>query len=198
MENVNPEPVPLRRHGSSVSLQSTTLSTASGSSFKRSNRSLREKLNEIETFKDILFGQIDTLQKYFDACAEHAIKNDNTKSLDLGDTLRPIDFKGEAITFRETTSGVVTTLQHCLDIITQRDDCWKKKLDREVDRRRRAEEMYRQVRDDLSKVPKTTLPGPDLEVSGYILNPNFNSISKWLFFIFYIANFIIHHKSEIM
>lgn len=167
MESVTPETVPLRRHGSSVSLQSTTLSTTSGSSLKRSNRSLREKLNEIETFKDILFGQIETLQKYFDACAEHSLKNDNIKPIDLGDTLRPIDFRGEAITFRETTSGVVTTLQHCLDIIVQRDDTWKRKFDRESDRRRRAEEMYRQLRDDLAKIPKTTLPGPDLEVSAF-------------------------------
>lgn len=53
----------LRRHGSSVSLQSNTLSTASGSSLKRANRSLREKFNELETFKDILFGQIETLQR---------------------------------------------------------------------------------------------------------------------------------------
>ena len=54
----------LRRHGSTVSLQSNTLSTTSGSSLKRANRSLREKVYEIETFKDILFGQIDTLQRY--------------------------------------------------------------------------------------------------------------------------------------
>lgn len=53
----------LRRHGSTISLQSNTLSTTSGSSLKRANRSLREKVYEIETFKDILFGQIETLQR---------------------------------------------------------------------------------------------------------------------------------------
>lgn len=61
----------LKRHGSSVSLQSTTYSTASGSSFKRSSRNLREKLAELETFKDILCRQIDTLQKYFDYCVDN-------------------------------------------------------------------------------------------------------------------------------
>lgn len=61
--DTNSSDVSLRRHGSTVSLQSTTLSTASGGSLKRSNRSLKEKLHEIETFKDILFGQIDTLQR---------------------------------------------------------------------------------------------------------------------------------------
>lgn len=40
------------------------MSTTSGSSLKRANRSLREKVNEIETFKDILFAQIETLQRY--------------------------------------------------------------------------------------------------------------------------------------
>lgn len=50
----------LRRHDSNVSLQSNTLST---SSLKRANRSLREKVHEIETFKDILYGQVETLQR---------------------------------------------------------------------------------------------------------------------------------------
>lgn len=61
----------MKRHGSTVSLQSTTYSTASGSSFKKSSRNIKEKLAEIETFKDILCRQIDTLQKYFDYCVDH-------------------------------------------------------------------------------------------------------------------------------
>lgn len=93
----------LRRHGSTISL---TLSTASGSSLKRTNRSLREKVYEIETFKDILCGQIDTLQRYFDACAEltggstmatdglnNVRGNGVGGALDLGADLRAIDFK---------------------------------------------------------------------------------------------------------
>lgn len=32
-------------------------------------RGLREKLAELETFRDILCRQVDTLQKYFDICA---------------------------------------------------------------------------------------------------------------------------------
>lgn len=54
----------LRRHGSTMSLQSNTVSVASGSSLKKTQRSLKEKVGEIETFKDILFGQIETLQRY--------------------------------------------------------------------------------------------------------------------------------------
>uniref|UniRef100_A0A1B0CDI2 Uncharacterized protein n=1 Tax=Lutzomyia longipalpis TaxID=7200 RepID=A0A1B0CDI2_LUTLO len=134
--------ISLRRHGSSVSLQSTTLSTASGSSLKRANRSLREKLHEIETFKDILYGQIETLQRYFDACAEINGQKDG-QPLEMVDGLRPIDFKGEAITFRATTSGVLTTLQHCLEVIAQRDDSWRRKLDREIEKRKKLEDLYR-------------------------------------------------------
>lgn len=64
----------MKRHGSTVSLQSSSLSTASGGSFKRGTRSLKEKLAEMETFKDILCRQIDTLQHYFDACADTSKK----------------------------------------------------------------------------------------------------------------------------
>lgn len=67
----------MKRHGSSISLQSNTFSTTSGSSFERTGRNLREKLAEMETFKDILCGQIDTLQTYFNNCSE----NDNENNI---------------------------------------------------------------------------------------------------------------------
>lgn len=160
-DGTNTETASLKRHGSSVSLQSNNLSTASGSSLKRANRSLREKVNEIETFKDILYGQIETLQRYFDACAE--LHKDEGKPFDLGDGLKPIDFKGESITFRATTAGVLTTLQHCLDIITQRDDCWRKKLDKEIEKRKKADELNRKYKEELEKLQNSSFPGPDFE-----------------------------------
>ena len=43
---------------------------------------LKEKLAEMETFRDILCQQIETLQKYFDTCAEHEnIKRTNEGKL---------------------------------------------------------------------------------------------------------------------
>ncbi|XP_037933868.1 ceramide transfer protein [Teleopsis dalmanni] len=151
----------LRRHGSTMSLQSNTVSVASGSSLKKTSRNLKEKVGEIETFKDILFGQIETLQRYFDACVD--INKDTGKPLDLGDGLNPIDFKGESITFRATTAGVLTTLQHCLDIIAENDDLWRKKLDREVEKRRRADEQNRKYKEEIEKIKRISYPGPDLE-----------------------------------
>lgn len=161
----------LRRHDSSVSLQSMTLSTTSGSSLKRANRNLREKVYEIETFKDILLGQIDTLQRYFDACAElnqctsattiDGVENATATSagaLQLGGDLQPIDFRGESITFRATTAGVLTTLQHCLDIINERDESCKKRMDREVERRRRSEGLSRFVRSSEISIDCAIIP----------------------------------------
>lgn len=37
---------------------------------------LREKLAEMETFRDILCRQVDTLQKYFDSCADGVHKDE--------------------------------------------------------------------------------------------------------------------------
>lgn len=71
----------LKRHGSAISLISNTQSITSAGSFtKRGVRGLKEKLAELETFRDILIKQIDTLQKYFDNCAENA-KNISTKGI---------------------------------------------------------------------------------------------------------------------
>lgn len=116
-------------------------------------QTLREKVHEIETYRDILFDQIGTLQKFFDFCAD---KNIN---MDLENGLKMCDFKGEvneyiscfllwlmlyifsqAITFRETTSGVLTTLNNCIDVITQKEEKFKKKIERIEDRRRKVEE----------------------------------------------------------
>ncbi|XP_023301176.2 ceramide transfer protein isoform X1 [Lucilia cuprina] len=160
-DNTSTDTTSLRRHGSTMSLQSNTVSVASGSSLKKSQRNLKEKVGEIETFKDILFGQIETLQRYFDACAE---ANKGTDiPLDLGDGLKPIDFKGESITFRATTSGVLSTLQHCLEIIAENDEIWKKKLDKEIEKRKKLEEQSRRTKEEMEKLKRISYPGPDLE-----------------------------------
>ncbi|KAJ8949280.1 hypothetical protein NQ318_022796 [Aromia moschata] len=148
----------LKRHGSTVSLQSNTFSTASGSSFKRSSRNLREKLAELETFKDILCGQIDTLQKYFDYCVEH----DEENRLPDKKNLPTVDFKGEAITFKTTTAAVIDTLEHCAELVVQREESWRKRLDREIDRRKRCEALCKSYFEQIQKT-RTIHPGPDLE-----------------------------------
>lgn len=49
----------LMRHGSTISLQSNSILFNHGSG----NNGLREKINEIETYRDLLSGQINTLQR---------------------------------------------------------------------------------------------------------------------------------------
>jgi collagen type IV alpha-3-binding protein len=41
-----------------------------------------------------------------------------------------IDFKGEAYTFKATTAGIIATLGHCIELMTQREEAWKKRLER--------------------------------------------------------------------
>uniref|UniRef100_A0A671TRT9 Ceramide transfer protein n=1 Tax=Sparus aurata TaxID=8175 RepID=A0A671TRT9_SPAAU len=154
----------LRRHGSMLSLTSaaSALSAASTSSFKKGHR-LREKLAEMETFRDILCRQVDTLQKYFDSCADVSkdeFQRDRVVEEDEDDfptTTKPdgeynhnnngskeklfspaspkgmngIDFKGEAITFKATTAGILSTLSHCIELMMKREDSWQKRLDKE-------------------------------------------------------------------
>lgn len=147
----------LKRHGSAISLISNTQSTTSAGSFsKRGVRSLKEKLAEIETFKDILIQQIDTLQKYFDNCAENS-KNINNKS-QCGDKVdgafdpaeQSVDFKGEAITFKATSEGVLATLQHCVDLMGQREDAWRRRWEKEVEKRRRLQDLYKTLKDQIT------------------------------------------------
>ena len=41
-----------------------------------------------------------------------------------------IDFKGEAFTFKATTTGILATLSHCVDLMQQREEAWKKRLEK--------------------------------------------------------------------
>uniref|UniRef100_A0A8C5QF71 Ceramide transfer protein n=1 Tax=Leptobrachium leishanense TaxID=445787 RepID=A0A8C5QF71_9ANUR len=184
----------LRRHGSMVSLVSgaSGYSATSTSSFKKGH-SLREKLAEMETFRDILCRQVDTLQKYFDACANAVSKdelerdkvvedddedflqnhadgeyihtsNGNKEKLFPNVTpkgINGIDFKGEAITFKATTAGILSTLSHCIELMVKREDSWQKRLDKELEKRRRVEEAYKGAMTELKK--KAHFGGPDFE-----------------------------------
>ncbi|KAG8288708.1 Collagen type IV alpha-3-binding protein [Homalodisca vitripennis] len=150
----------LKRHGSALSLASNTISTASNSSFKKglvcclkekmgiiglcsipTLKALKEKLAEMETYKDILCNQMKTLQGYFDSCAETAA-NKSPGEVASDHALQAVDFKGEALTFRETTGAMLSNLQHCLDAVGQREEVWRRRLEREVDRRKVLEQAY--------------------------------------------------------
>ncbi|XP_014897656.1 collagen type IV alpha-3-binding protein isoform X2 [Poecilia latipinna] len=185
----------LRRHGSMLSLTSaaSALSSTSTSSFKKGHR-LREKLAEMETFRDILCRQVDTLQKHFDSCGDAVSKDEFQRDTVVEEdedefltTTRPegehnhnnngskeklfppaspkvingIDFKGEAITFKATTAGILSTLSHCIELMVKREDSWQKRLDKELEKRRRVEDAYRCAMNELKK--KSHYGGPDYE-----------------------------------
>ena len=41
-----------------------------------------------------------------------------------------VDFKGEALTFKATTAGSIATLSHCIELMGQREEAFKRRLDR--------------------------------------------------------------------
>ncbi|KAL2079689.1 hypothetical protein ACEWY4_025433 [Coilia grayii] len=183
----------LRRHGSTLSLTSAAsgFSATSTSSFRKGH-SLREKLAEMETFRDILCRQVDTLQRYFDNCADegsrdvfqrdkvveddeddfpstkpdgdYLLNNSSKEKLCSQGTLKEvngIDFKGEAITFKATTAGILSTLSHCIELMVKREESWQRRLDKEMERRRRTEDAYKAAVSELKKKPH--YGGPDYE-----------------------------------
>ncbi|KAF0299004.1 Collagen type IV alpha-3-binding protein [Amphibalanus amphitrite] len=213
----------LKRHGSALSLTSNTLS---GSGVKWC-KGLREKVEELETFRDILTRQVDTMQNYFDACISvtdagrghgvghpawsdsdddalptetrgDAAKARKWRARDTGmgvlfgsepgrcgmqveaqvhgsptpsreafqaQGLDPIDFKGEAITFKATTSGVLSTLQHCAELMAQREDAWRRRMERELERRRQLEELLARQQEAAALAAGAGTPPPSSPAS---------------------------------
>lgn len=54
-------------------------------------------------------------------------------------------FQGEAVTFRATSQGILASLNHCFDIIVQKEEYFKKKMESEVERRRQSEDLCKWV-----------------------------------------------------
>jgi len=225
----------LQRHGSLMSL--TSLSTGSTSSYKR-GRGLREKLAEMETYRDILCTQVDALQSYFDTLAQQSYNGagpgfgssstggqnnsglaglvdqsgkdvPHGSEMDPEDPLHPVlpvpmtlngsghrrtpssvsghgsipsatgtpkhtavnpqaqhalDFKGEAITFKATTAGILATLGHCIELMNQREEAWHQKLSKEVEKRKKVQELYKQTVIEASSTPLSLIRGgPDYQ-----------------------------------
>lgn len=168
----------LRRQGSTMSLSSNTFSSHSQSSSKVRHQALAEKLAECETFRDILCRQIETLQGYFDSCSSVAsslsssdLNGSNKQTIvDLmkQQSHHAVDFKGEAITFKATTAGILATLQYCTELMSQREEQLKKRLEKEQLLRRQAEDNLRKYEGtaDLTSAEKTrkvSRSGPDYE-----------------------------------
>ena len=62
--------------------------------------------------------------------------------------LHAVDFKGEAITFKATTTGILATLSYCLELMGQREEQWRRRLEREVLARKDAEDRLRNLADN--------------------------------------------------
>lgn len=197
------------------------MSVTSTGSNKRGH-GLKEKLAEMETFKDILCRQVETLQAYFDACANSLTKgfepyhkefeklaiddvddeydDDDDENVTIVDGIikskgankttlankegiilnkdankariedhaaMGLDFKGEAFTFKATTTGILHNLALCIEIMQQREDFLKKKLDKELEKRKKLEEQVREMSKNGSlgdgKRNQIIIAGPDFE-----------------------------------
>jgi len=184
----------LRRHPSIGSLASTaSVSATSTGSFKK-DRNLKEKLDELETYRELLAQQVSTLQTYFDACANavttgfepYQREYENVHHPDLEDSTEhphsppieseppklridrlaltdhagmAIDFKGEALTFKATTDGVIHNLAFSIELIQKREDVWRMKYDRELERRKKYQELCARISHDKA----TAFGSPDVE-----------------------------------
>ncbi|XP_065577020.1 ceramide transfer protein-like isoform X3 [Artemia franciscana] len=167
----------LKRHGSSVSIVSASVNSVSHS---QSTKIVKEKMDEMETFRDLLVKQVDSLQKFFDTCKDTFSTEKDGDAIGISGSESPnsdhkmkeqlavaaaqaFDFRGEALTFKTTSAGVLIALQHCLDIISQREDLWRKKLEKEVEKRKKIEELYKGSELTKQRPKLTIMSGPDYE-----------------------------------
>lgn len=62
-----------------------------------------------------------------------------------------VDFKKEAFTFKATTAGIIATLSNCIELMSQREEQWKKRLEKEQERRRSVEAQSKRASAELEE-----------------------------------------------
>ncbi|XP_059059634.1 ceramide transfer protein [Achroia grisella] len=144
----------LRRHGSVTSLQST-------GSHGRTARRLTEKIQEVDTYTELLSKQTVQLQRYFDKCvaAYPQISDDTTEPIDavkLADgndlSLHAGEIRATSASFRATCGATIATLNHCTELLRRREK-----------QARQAEELYMALKNQLTEARLASKPGPDHE-----------------------------------
>ncbi|XP_053615047.1 ceramide transfer protein isoform X2 [Plodia interpunctella] len=146
----------LRRHGSVTSLQST-------GSHGRTARRLTEKIQELDTYSELLSKQAVQMQQYFDMCVaaypqinDEGIEADAIDAVKLADgndlSLHAGEVRATSASFRATIGATMATLTHCADLLRRREK-----------QARQAEELYMALKTQLNEARLASKPGPDHE-----------------------------------
>ncbi|KAI5709510.1 hypothetical protein M8J76_006484 [Diaphorina citri] len=91
-------------------------------------KELKLKLSELNTYKDILFNQVDKIQTFLDTAESPTKKVDNVQLNQHAESNSdPIDFRTESILFKDTTREALTSLSQCLELINRGDEMWGKR-----------------------------------------------------------------------
>lgn len=118
----------------------SALSLTSSSSLRKNGHNLKEKLAEMETFKDILSQQIDKLGGHIEQCSK--LTGEEIQSGGING-ISALDFKAEAITFKATANGILFSLSTCIETLARSEEHWRRRLEKEQAVRKRAEDKYR-------------------------------------------------------
>lgn len=130
------------------------------------------------------FKQLHLLCLLFCFCLEGVSKNESYQKY----TCEALDFKGEAVAFKATSSGILEILKHCIEVcykqkikltfyifkyliffqvMNQRETAWESMLEKEINNRKDLEEVVRTLSlvDGLTDQERAqVLAGADLTV----------------------------------
>ncbi|XP_004344969.2 hypothetical protein CAOG_06220 [Capsaspora owczarzaki ATCC 30864] len=142
-------------------------------------KTLKERLSEMESYRDILGKQSDQLLLYYEQLLAYhqqlaMASVSNVAQLSEGDgplpppPPPPIDeneLREEVITYKATSSGMVTALDEVIQEVTKKDEEFAKRYEHEVERRRQVEVELANLRSTKRPMPaiQNKLPGPDME-----------------------------------
>lgn len=73
-----------------------------------------------------------------------------------------MDIRAEAVTFKATTTGLISTLSQCIELMSKKEETWQKKLEKEQEKRVKAEAAAQAAMNG-PRVKAYKYAGPDFE-----------------------------------
>ena len=129
----------ISRHGSMFSLNSISSGNMApcGKGKRPRIQELKSLTSEIETLKNLSTQLIDNIELHVKSNIEAN-----------GDTAPPSEFdfsmfRADSLTFKQTTATLLELCQQCVEISVSQDERMRARLEREIERRKRFEDLYK-------------------------------------------------------
>lgn len=99
------------------------------------SKELKLKASELNTYKDILFHQVEKIQTFLDTAPSQSNGVSEQHELDQHET-ETLDFRTESLLFKTTAAELLTSIEQCVQLCSNSEAMWTKRQQQQQQRKK--------------------------------------------------------------